>query len=768
MASPFFKARCYNPPSMLDGLTLVPAAALAVAAWICFRPPAWLAPRRTYAVLSVVLLALFAATMMAVALLRSAPVLWQLPLSPWSSAVFQEDPALAVDAIAAIAIVLTCLGALITVLVPLTSRRGVDALGGSLLVAAASALFVAAARNPLGLVSAWLLLDIALFVGARTRRRALLASHLGLLLVLVALVDLPAAVPTVDPELLSRWARFCLIAAATVRMGLYPFWWPVPRSSANSLWQACSLRLGPTVAGASLVLAVSHSPQDLAEAGALALLPGMVAILFGALLTWLAGDAPSRLDWSTVCYAGLLVLAASLGTATGAAIALLLLVDLVIGRCVQYGSQGLAASRPARIASALAVLSMAGMPPSLGFISRWLLYRELLFHGRVGLLILLVAAAGLVIARWRDMQPRTGLPSVAGHRLAVGLAGLACVPWLLGLGFQWLRPSLTSVTGAPAASFWSDQSVLIAGAILLPILVGTSVPWLRGGSLPSRAENQRAMAQVLRLTDIFDGLRSASIRAGRWLHDSLGFTEGERAMAWTLLAAVAIGAAMLDIPPANDSTQSIAPQALAALAVAIMVSTTMLVGGTPFATLAALVGGYGLATFVLLSTSTGGPAAVAAVITIKGVSGLVVVAILVISVLQAPADRNLAGAAHRLQRPSPAAASRESRLLPLLALATAVVVVNGIPSVTLPVALPQPLLHVALVMIAGGALTVVFARTPLRLTGGVLLALTGFELVYAQIEPGLLISGGLAVFQLAFAIVAAAYVGVESPVGGQG
>lgn len=749
---------------MLDGLTLVPAVSLACGAWLCFRPPAWLAPRRVYWVLGTVLLALFSAAVMAVALLQSAPAVWQLRLSPWSSAVFQGDPALAVNAVTAIAIVLVCLGALISLLVPLAGRRGVDGLGGPLLVGSASALFVAAAHNPLGLVSAWLFLDVALFVGARTRRRALLASHLGLLLVLVALVDLPAAAVTLDPALLSGWSRFCLIAAATIRMGLYPFWWPVPRSSATSLWQACALRIGPTIAGAALVLVVAHRPQDIAEAGAVGLLPGIVAILFGALLAWLAGDMPSRLDWTTAYHAGLLVLAASLGTATGAAIALLLLVDLVIGRCVQYSCQGLAASRAARIASALAVLSLAGVPPSLGFVARWLLYREMLFHGQAGLLVLLVATAGLVVARWRDMRPRAGLPSVPGRRLAAGLAVLAALPWLLGLGFRWLQPSLTSVTGMPAMSFWSDQSVIIAGAILLPILVGAVLPWLRGGSsLPSYAENQRAMAQVLRLTDLFDGLRSLSIRAGRWVHDSLGFTEGERAMAWTLLAVVAVGAAMLDAPPATVDTSGSAPIALVVLAVAIGVAAAMLVGETPFTTLAALLCGYGLAAFILLSTSRGGPAMVAAVVSIKSVAGLVVVAILVISVLQAPADRNLAGAAQRLQRLSPAAAARESRLLPLLALATAVVVASGIPSITLPEALPQPLLHVALVMIAGGTLTVVFARTPLRLTGGVLLALTGFELVYAQVEPGLLITGGLAVFQLAFAIVAAAFVGAEAP-----
>jgi hypothetical protein len=64
---------------------------------------------------------------------------------------------------------------------------------------------------------------------------------------------------------------------------------------------------------------------------------------------------------------------------------------------------------------------------------------------------------------------------------------------------------------------------------------------------------------------------------------------------------------------------------------------------------------------------------------------------------------------------------------------------------------------------AGGVLTAVFAGSSLRLAIGVLAALAGFELIYARIDPGLLITGGLAVFQMTFALVASLFLGPAPP-----
>jgi len=534
------------------------------------------------------------------------------------------------------------------------------------------------------------------------------------------------------------------------------------------MWQACALRLGPTIAGASLVLSVAHVPGSTVGAAAPILLPGLVAVAFGALLTWLASGMPNLLDWSTTYYAGLLVLAASLGTAIGEAVALLLLIDLVIGRCAAYASQGLGSLKAARLASALALLSLAGLPPSLGFAARWFFYRELLLRDRVGLLIVVVAATGLVVARFPDFRSRAGLPTQAGRRLALGLAGLASLSWLLGLGSGWLQPTLTDLTGAAAVSFVFDQRLVMAGAIGLPIIVGLLLRWLRGGSAGSLAESQRAMGQVLRLTDAFDALRSGLIRAGRLVHDGLGFTEGQRTMAWTFLAAAATGATMLAVPPLTSDATPISAVAGGALAASVLVAVLMVIAATPVLTLAALAGGYGVVALALVAAGAQDAADMATLAVIKAVAGIVVVAILVVSVLQTTTEEASGGSTDHRPRRASGGSLFDLRVLPLVALATAVVVALGIPSVALPEVLPPALLHAALILIFGGALTVVFARAPLRLAGGVLLALTGFELVYTRLDPGLFIAGSLAVFQLAFAIVAAAFVGLGRPVDGPG
>jgi hypothetical protein len=126
--------------------------------------------------------------------------------------------------------------------------------------------------------------------------------------------------------------------------------------------------------------------------------------------------------------------------------------------------------------------------------------------------------------------------------------------------------------------------------------------------------------------------------------------------------------------------------------------------------------------------------------------------------VQTPVDRRLIQASERLaalrgiSEPSP-------RLVPGLAVVTAGVILFGVHSVVAPKALSDAVLQPAVTLPAAGALTVVFARTPLRLAAGALAILTAFELAYARLDPGLVVTGGLAVFQLLFAIVASYFVG---------
>jgi hypothetical protein len=154
--------------------------------------------------------------------------------------------------------------------------------------------------------------------------------------------------------------------------------------------------------------------------------------------------------------------------------------------------------------------------------------------------------------------------------------------------------------------------------------------------------------------------------------------------------------------------------------------------------------------------ATGAPAIVAA---IKLMAGALVVGVLAIS-LQVPLDRHLSETAHRLRALGPENSTPTRRVMPTISLAIAVVISYGIHVVHLPQdILPDALLQSALILSAGGVLTLVFAVSSLHLACGVLMALVGFEMVYARLDPGLLVTGGLAAVQLMFAIVASHFVG---------
>lgn len=234
-------------------------------------------------------------------------------------------------------------------------------------------------------------------------------------------------------------------------------------------------------------------------------------------------------------------------------------------------------------------------------------------------------------------------------------------------------------------------------------------------------------------------------------------------MAWTLLAGLATGLAFL-VPPATSAE---APPAggWSSVIVADAVAAAMVLGPAPAVSLAALAAGYALVGVKLfvLGAGVAGPAVVLGVT--KLVAGAVVVAILTLSATQTRGMRSAGAARRALAALRGHASVDHDRGLAGICLAIALLAALGIPSATLTEHLPLSALRVALGLIAGGVLTAVFARTALRVACGVLLALCGFDLVYAHIEPGLLITGALAVFHIAYAMVVTAFVEHDSAAG---
>lgn len=744
---------------MIEWLTLAPPLALAVAgACAVLGRPADGRVRGAAIVVLVGTAVVTAAAMTWLLFMTDRSVL-HLPLSPWSNAVFTGDPALDVERVGA-----ACMAAVggLALAVVLRAPRADAHLGIALLVAAASALFIAAARTPLGLVSAWLMLDAALFFGPRIGRRGLLASQVGLLWVLAALMDVPIDAATLDATPLSAWTRAWLAGAAMARMGLYPLWWTVPRAAAATAREMPATRLAPMLAGAYLLLAATPGVVGGPSSDLVTVL-GLVAAWAGAVVAWSTPRGAATVDWMLVHLGGMTMVAAALPGPIGKAAATLVLAEAMVFGVAAYAGSDLP-SPAARWAGRLAAASAAGALPGAGLIGRWLILQTALSAGMPAVAALVALSTVPVVARWaRDARAPlpAGAPSAAATAVVGGAVTLNLLWGLTGVLALVVRGRV-DVPWPPVLAL--QPSVAVLAGIGLPLVFGVLLRGIGVGRLAGSVA-PGDLARAVRLTTAFDAMRSASIRAGRFIHDRLGLVDSQRAMGWTLLAGLATGLAFL-VPPASTAMPE-GNGGWIGVAAAAGIAAAMLLVAAPAVCLAALAAGYALAGGALLTPGAGldGPQVVLGAI--KLVTGAVVVAILALSWTQAR------GVQTRGSRPAAAARRAlaalrgdtepdEDRGLAAICLAIALLAALGVPSATMPETLPLSALRVALGLTAGGVLTAVFARTALRVACGILLALCGFDLIYAHIEPGLLITGGLAVFHIAYTMVATAFLGDDS------
>lgn len=778
---------------MINVITLAPSAALlAGVLLVLWAPPRLVRWQRELPWLAA-LLAVLMASGVVLAAQRVAPAPLELRLSTWSDVPLPAGPALWVDRMAALTMLLLCVVVFLGCLRARVDPGDPIAAMGPLVVASAAVLFVASACQLLGLVFAWLGLDVAIFLAAGHRKRSLLVSQLGLLLVLAGAVGIPVTSSTIcvaqPGGLVSPW-RDLLVLAGLVRIGLYPFWWSIPRTDPFQPWKGTAMRLVPTLAGAYLVLRVVQFSQVGEGPNTAGLVFALVAIVFGAFLTVLARHSTEEQDWATTVQAGLVCLAASYGGPVARAIALVIVLDLVIGRTAEFVflEAGLEGVRVARWSRNLAALSLAGVPPTLGFAGRWLLVRELVARRAIVSLGLVLLAA--VLTTPRLLSGKVSSPRAAVVRrwrpITVLLAVLGSLAVLLGVGFAALEPllvelasrglsqplgevvstfrQLLGLSGSPAAF----EAVAVLAAVLVAPLLGFA---LQRAGWPRRAAFSpagRSVKRGLLPTALIRRLLASVVRSGQAVLRRSGLAEARRTMAWTLLAVVLTGTAMIVVlsPARRAPIELGTPTVLAALfflAAAVITSILVLSRGV-IAPLSALAAGYVLEA-ALLAVAGDLTATMITLAFIKLLVGAIVVGILVISLLQDPRHQRLAEAAQRMRVLRGPAVEGQNRILPALAVLVGLVLSYGLHSSSLAETLPDAVLHPAAALIAGGLLSLVFARSALRIVVGVLLALVGFELIYARLDAGLVVTGGLAAFQLLFAIVASSFVGLGAEAG---
>lgn len=664
----------------------------------------------------------------------------RLLLSPWLD---QEGPALESNALVAIALVIITLLGLTSAVRALSEDAPSPA---PLAVAAAAALVAGAGTDRLGLVFAWIVLDVSLaLVGGG--RQGLLAGQTGLFMLLAGLTGA---------------RRFYLEAASLVRAGMYPLWWAVPRSRPAALWQSVGIRLAPTVAGLAMALQVITPSRSEAGMSAATLAPGLVALTFGAILAFFARERTAALDWTVTAHAGLAMLAIGLVDPAGQAVAFVIMADLALVFAARYSAEGLGAGRDVRLARAIAWASLVGLPPTLGFAGRWTLYHQLLERQAYVPLAWAVLMSALLVAPahpgWLP-SPRARRATRAAAAIPLALAAATVG---LGAAFRYLGPIVAASGGDMPDPL---RLIGVRPLVLVAILGAPAIGWLARWAhvrLGLRDRSQRAR-RVLRLREPINAFGRFLLRGGEAIQLRSGLVAGRRSLAITLLAVVATSVALI-----GDGGPRPAPVwppvgQLAALVLAVVIVAAAILPRAPAATLGALGAAYVLGAVVVLGGDGGSRGVIAA---IKVIVGLIVVSMLALSVLQAPIDRRLIAAARRLGRVQ-AGGGRQlgEHLVPLLALAVIALVGIGIQPGILAPYVGAGVLRVGLVLAAGGVVGTVFAASALHMAVSVLIALIGAEAIYASLDPGLLVTGGLAGFQLLFTIVASFFIG-QLPVSG--
>ncbi len=258
---------------------------------------------------------------------------------------------------------------------------------------------------------------------------------------------------------------------------------------------------------------------------------GLATMLLGAYLAWLQTDLKRILAYSTVSALGTLVMLIGWGSDLAAKAALVLLVAhscykgalfLVAGAIDhETGTRditrlgGLRRLMPiSAVAAGLAALSMAGLPPWFGFISKELIY-EALLNAPV-ILVLAVAANVLtvIVAGLAAVKPffaQTDAPTKpheAPVSMWLGPLSLAGLGLALGLvsgwaGEQLIAPAVSAVVGQPTTVklFLLDKLALWSENQLNLVLMLSLVTVLGGIAAYTGREKLRRLAQPFQAVD---------------------------------------------------------------------------------------------------------------------------------------------------------------------------------------------------------------------------------------------------------------------------
>ena len=442
------------------------------------------------------------------------------------------------------------------------------------------------------------------------------------------------------------WAMGLILVGALSKSAQFPFHFWLPRAMEAPTPASAYLHSSTMVTAGVYLIARLHPLFGGLAGWRLALLTiGGVTAAAGAVIAFRQTVLKRLLAYSTVSALGFTVMMLGLGSTAGAKAALTFLVAhalyksalfLSVANLTAYtGSKDAEeASAPFRIApllaaaGALGAAAMAGLPPTVGFVGKEVVFDGLWHAGPTGPWLALVAAAAtaplVAVAFLVGVRPYTGSapadPAGAGDGpsashdldlatraapLILAAAALAAGIWPEPLSRLLVGPATLAVAGAGLTEHlrswygFGPALVLDAGAVLGGILAFRYRRAIRG-ALDGLAPLER-WGPASWYQRALDGLTAGARLQTRWLQSG---SLHRYVIVVVATAAVLTGAALFAGVPGWDASMSFGPlrphEAIAALVVASAAVVTMRLDSR-LAVLALLgIVGYGVAALFVL------------------------------------------------------------------------------------------------------------------------------------------------------------------------
>ncbi len=432
---------------------------------------------------------------------------------------------------------------------------------GAALLVWGGAMGMVLAGNMLTLVLTWVICDVGVLMAALQSddslsgvlHRVAVNAAGGLVLVgsLITLSGLGA--PGLGSEIAAlppRWLALFFLAGV-IRAGVYPFHRSVYRSTDGPLLPGVVARVALALAGAYLWLRGLPILQDRIEWWSFLVIGGGLVALLSALLAWGTQDLRQLIPWLVGFQLGVILLNLGLSSHVTILLATLEFINLALAVTVLGVTAGMAApmGRAARIwnrgLAFLALASLLGLPPTLGFVTRWGLYRHAVETASLATVLPVAVASGLLVAPLVAGLRRVEAPVPAGGSwplvgsLLVGIPLLlVCVQPLL------LAPLLAPLSDVPPYPVMAGLIRAADSALSVRVILMILIPVLSGYSLDrvhASLEESRAMSAFWRFLDLhwlYDLLVGAVVRAAAALGIILIFLQASSTVEWAILVAL--------------------------------------------------------------------------------------------------------------------------------------------------------------------------------------------------------------------------------------